>query len=80
MKKYRFKFADEITLPKRSYGQNLYKNYIDYLLGKKRDDDFCCHCFAIFNDELLQKIKEIIRDDNSCLCEPITINDLEEIN
>lgn len=58
----------EFNLPKRCYDITKYRNYIDYLQGKEREEEFRCHCFAIFDPKIEAKIETYLKEHPDCEC------------
>ena len=55
-------------LPEYGYDIRKYANYIDLLRGKSRDKEVKCHCFALFNPELIKMVEKYLQSHQDCEC------------
>lgn len=73
----RLNFTKFKPLPVRTYDLNRYRSYIDYVMEKERKETPSWHCFAIYEDQLIQQIKNLIEQHHDCECYVKDILDID---
>lgn len=59
----RLDFTKFYPLPVRDYDINRFRSYIDHVMEKERECIPSWHCFAIYNDDLIQQIRDYIEEE-----------------
>lgn len=61
-------FTRFYPLPERGYDLNRFGSYIDYVMAHEREKIPLWHCFAIYDDDLIPLIRELIEEHDECEC------------